>query len=80
MAYKHKRQADRAYLVDEPDWPKLIHTLRAEGFSMSGLGRMCDCTRQQLYSIMDGTLPPNWYVGQVLVQLYKEVVNVSDSF
>lgn len=80
MAYKHKRQPDLQYFVDEPDWPKLIHKLRSHGHTMAGLGRMCDCTRQQLYSIMDGTLPPSWYVGEVLILIYKGVANVSDSF
>lgn len=72
MGYKHKRKPDVEIVFPEPLWGHVIDKLRTEGYSMSGLARMCGTTRQRLYTVWEGIIAPEWYTGQVLIQLHQQ--------
>lgn len=74
MAYQRKLKEPDLPDVARPNWVHIMEHLRfREGYSMSGLARACQCSRQQLYTVLDGSWEPNWLTGASLLKIYESV-------
>lgn len=75
MAYKRKLKEPSLPGVVSPNWTQIVEHLRfREGYSMAGLARACQCSRQQLYTVLEGSWEPNWLTGASLLAIYEQVM------
>lgn len=56
-----------------PDWKGIVLALRGKGVSLNGLAVYIGRSREHVYSLLDGTSLPEWYSGQLLIHLAKEM-------
>jgi hypothetical protein len=57
--------------VREPDWSKMLYSLKARNYSAIGVMRMAGIGRDHYYSILNGLSQPQWYAGEVIRRLYE---------
>ena len=55
----------------QPDWPAIILTLRAFRIPLAQIASFSSTSRENLYNILDGRLPPSHPTGVRLLQLHS---------
>lgn len=75
MAYIHKKaRMPELPEIMEPDWDLILLELLRRGFRIMAIAKHCEMARETVRNLIDGRSNPQWYSGQKLLQLYKEVV------
>ena len=58
----------------QPDWPAILRSIRASRIPFSQIASFSSTSRETLYNILDGRLPPSYPTGVRLLQLHSWVL------